>query len=49
VAPVKDLDEVARRYPSRKLTLGAERSQLEFYGTPQAPNAKRTLLSSFRG
>jgi hypothetical protein len=38
LAPVKDLDEVARRYPSRK-TLGAERSQLGFYGTPQAPNA----------
>ncbi|MFF8775477.1 hypothetical protein [Kitasatospora sp. NPDC015120] len=39
LAPVKDLDEVARRYPGRKLTLDGERNQLEFYGTPDRPNA----------
>ncbi|WP_327072028.1 hypothetical protein [Kitasatospora sp. NBC_01302] len=39
VAPVKDLDDVARRYPGRKLTLEGERNPLEFYGTPERPNA----------
>ncbi|MGW1109450.1 hypothetical protein [Streptomyces sp. NPDC002403] len=37
--PVKDLDEVARRYPGRKLTLDGERKPLEFYGKPDQPNA----------
>ncbi|GGO60269.1 hypothetical protein [Streptomyces lasiicapitis] len=39
VAPVRNLDEVARRYPGRKLTLGEERKALEFYGAPDRPNA----------
>ncbi|MFD3931772.1 hypothetical protein [Streptomyces sp. NPDC058614] len=37
--PVKDLDEVARRYPGRKLSLDSERKPLEFYGPPDQPNA----------
>lgn len=37
--PVKDLDEVARAYPGRKLTLDSERKPLEFYGQPGQPNA----------
>ncbi|MER6916656.1 hypothetical protein ABT354_33815 [Streptomyces sp. NPDC000594] len=37
--PVRDLDEVARTFPGRRLTLDSERSQLEFYGTPEQPNA----------
>ena len=37
--PVKDLDEVARRYPGRKLSLDSERKPLEFYGPPDRPNA----------
>ncbi|MGW4809965.1 hypothetical protein [Kitasatospora sp. NPDC004272] len=36
---MKDLDEVARHYPGRKLTLDGERNQLEFYGTSERPNA----------
>jgi hypothetical protein len=39
LAPVKDLDSVARRFPDRKLTLESERARLEFYGTPERPNA----------
>ncbi|MGW0664893.1 hypothetical protein [Streptodolium elevatio] len=39
VAPVKDLDDVARRYPGRSLSLGPERQSVEFYGTPDRPNA----------
>ncbi|WP_424217455.1 hypothetical protein ACN20G_35410 (plasmid) [Streptomyces sp. BI20] len=39
LAPVKDLDSLARRYPSRKLTLDGERKPLEFYGTQGQPNA----------
>ncbi|MCF3105466.1 hypothetical protein IPZ58_28315 [Streptomyces roseoverticillatus] len=39
LAPVKNLDEVARRYPGRKLTLEGERKPLEFYGTTERPNA----------
>ncbi|MFH0246547.1 hypothetical protein ACGRHY_29925 [Streptomyces sp. HK10] len=39
LAPVKDLDSVARRYPDRKLTLESERKPLEFYGAPERPNA----------
>ncbi|MFE9007354.1 hypothetical protein ACFYOY_35440 [Streptomyces sp. NPDC007875] len=37
--PVKDLDDVARQYPGRKLTLDSERRPLEFYGPPDQPNA----------
>ncbi|MBN3933259.1 hypothetical protein IQ279_27275 [Streptomyces verrucosisporus] len=37
--PVKKLDEVARAYPGRKLTLDSERKPLEFYGPPDQPNA----------
>ncbi|HBF80546.1 MAG TPA: hypothetical protein DD420_11655 [Streptomyces sp.] len=37
--PVKDLDDVARAYPGRKLTLDSERKPLEFYGPPEEPNA----------
>jgi hypothetical protein len=37
--PVKDLDDVARQYPGRKLTLDGERRPLEFYGPPDQPNA----------
>ncbi|MFG2570879.1 hypothetical protein ACGFR6_36350 [Streptomyces sp. NPDC048567] len=37
--PVKDLDDVARAYPGRKLTLDSERKPLEFYGPPDEPNA----------
>ncbi len=37
--PIKDLDEVARAYPGRKLTLDSERKSLEFYGPPDQPNA----------
>jgi hypothetical protein len=37
--PVKDLDDVARRYPGRKLSLESERRPLEFYGRPDQPNA----------
>uniref|UniRef100_UPI002F908748 hypothetical protein n=1 Tax=Streptomyces sp. NBC_01562 TaxID=2975879 RepID=UPI002F908748 len=37
--PIKDLDEVARRYPGRKLSLDSERKPLEFYGPPDQPNA----------
>ncbi|MFI9311454.1 hypothetical protein [Streptomyces triculaminicus] len=37
--PVKDLDDVARRYPGRKLTLDGERKPLEFYGSTDQPNA----------
>ncbi|EDY47640.1 hypothetical protein SSCG_00668 [Streptomyces clavuligerus] len=37
--PVRHLDDVARRYPGRKLTLDGERKPLEFYGTPEQPNA----------
>ncbi|GAA1924355.1 hypothetical protein [Streptantibioticus ferralitis] len=40
LSPVKDLDEVARRYPDRKLTLESERRPLEFYSSdPGQPNA----------
>ncbi|MFC9067948.1 MULTISPECIES: hypothetical protein [Streptomyces] len=39
LAPVRDLDEVARRYPGRRLTLDGERTPLEFYGRPEQPNA----------
>ncbi|MEV8537285.1 hypothetical protein [Streptomyces sp. NPDC051211] len=39
LAPVKDLDSLAKRYPSRKLTLDGERKPLEFYGTQSQPNA----------
>ncbi|MGA5823485.1 hypothetical protein ACPC54_37180 [Kitasatospora sp. NPDC094028] len=39
LSPVRDLDDVARRYPSRKLTLEGERAPVEFYGTPDRPNA----------
>ena len=39
LAPVRDLDDVARRYPDRKLTLEGERAPLEFYGRPDQPNA----------
>lgn len=37
--PVKKLDDVARAYPGRKLTLDSERKPLEFYGPPDQPNA----------
>ncbi|WP_326615130.1 hypothetical protein OG949_40305 (plasmid) [Streptomyces scopuliridis] len=37
--PVKDLDDVARQYPGRKLSLGEKRKPMEFYGTPEQPNA----------
>ncbi|MEU2730641.1 hypothetical protein ABZ650_23290 [Streptomyces griseoviridis] len=37
--PVKDLDDVARAYPGRKLTLDSERKPLEFYGLSDEPNA----------
>ncbi|MFF7139362.1 hypothetical protein [Streptomyces sp. NPDC008196] len=37
--PVKDLDDVARQYPGRKLSLGEQRKPMEFYGTPEQPNA----------
>ncbi len=37
--PVKDLDDVARAYPGRKLTLDSERKPLEFYGPPDQPTA----------
>lgn len=37
--PVKKLDDVARAYPGRKLTLDSERKPLEFYGAPDQPNA----------
>lgn len=37
--PVKDLDDVARRYPGRRLSLDSERKPLEFYGPPDQPNA----------
>ncbi|WP_316784315.1 hypothetical protein [Streptomyces sasae] len=37
--PVKDLDDVARQYPGRKLTLDSHRKPLEFYGQPDQPNA----------
>ncbi|MER5638097.1 helix-turn-helix domain-containing protein [Kitasatospora sp. NPDC002227] len=33
------LDDVARAHPGRSLTLGKERKALQFYGTPEAPNA----------
>ncbi|MDX2815725.1 hypothetical protein PV410_24680 [Streptomyces sp. PA03-5A] len=33
LAPVRDLDEVARRYPARKLSLDRKREPLEFYGS----------------
>lgn len=39
LAPVKDLDSLAKRYPTRKLTLDGERKPLEFYGTENQPNA----------
>lgn len=39
IAPVKGLDDVARRFPGRKLTLEGERKPLEFYGTAEQPNA----------
>lgn len=40
VRPVpRDLDDIARQYPRRKLTLGSERKPLEFYGPPDQPNA----------
>lgn len=37
--PVRDLDEVARRYPGRRLVLDGERKPLEFYGRADQPNA----------
>ncbi|MFE0777116.1 hypothetical protein [Streptomyces sp. NPDC058861] len=37
--PIKDLDDLARAYPTRKLTLDGERKPLEFYGKPDEPNA----------
>lgn len=33
------LDDVARQYPGRKLSLGEQRKPMEFYGTPEQPNA----------
>ncbi|MFF4402682.1 hypothetical protein [Streptomyces sp. NPDC001480] len=39
IAPVEDLDAVARKYPNRKLTLHSERRPLEFYARPGEPNA----------
>ncbi|OEV10558.1 hypothetical protein [Streptomyces nanshensis] len=39
LAPVRNLDELARRYPDRKLSLGRKQHQLEFYGSPDQPNA----------
>ncbi|MFJ5122410.1 hypothetical protein [Kitasatospora sp. NPDC088548] len=33
------LDDVARAHPGRSLTLGKERKALQFYGTPEEPNA----------
>lgn len=36
---IKDLDEVARRYPDRELSLGRRRQKLEFYSSPERPNA----------
>nr|WP_206327194.1 hypothetical protein [Streptomyces sp. S3(2020)] len=37
--PVKDLDDVARQYPGRKLSLGEKRKPMEFYRTEEQPNA----------
>ena len=37
--PVKDLEDVARQYPGRKLSLGEKRKPMEFYGTEEQPNA----------
>ncbi|MFJ3906244.1 hypothetical protein [Streptomyces sp. NPDC090025] len=37
--PVKDLDDVARAYLGRKLTLDSERKPLEFYGPAAEPGA----------
>ncbi|WP_234043379.1 hypothetical protein [Streptomyces marianii] len=39
LSPVRDLDDVARRYPGRRLTLEGERAPLEFYSRPGEPNA----------
>ncbi|MEU2462385.1 hypothetical protein ABZ604_32995 [Streptomyces sp. NPDC012473] len=39
LTPVRGLDDVARQYPGRKLTLEGQRKPLEFYGQPDQPNA----------
>ncbi|MBK3584781.1 hypothetical protein JHN49_14000 [Streptomyces sp. MBT57] len=36
---VRGLDEVARQFPGRKLTLDRTRKPMEFYGKPDEPNA----------
>ncbi|MFI8817771.1 MULTISPECIES: hypothetical protein [unclassified Streptomyces] len=37
--PVRGLDDLARQYPGRKLTLDSQRRPMEFYGAPDQPNA----------
>ncbi|MEU6331972.1 hypothetical protein ABZ851_32665 [Streptomyces sp. NPDC047049] len=37
--PLKDLDDVAKRYPRRKITVTGERKPLKFYGPADQPNA----------
>lgn len=36
---IKDLDDLARQYPDRDISVGRRRQRLEFYSSPERPNA----------
>lgn len=44
---IEGLDDLARTYPGRDITVGRQRQQLEFFSTPERPNAFAMVALEF--
>ncbi|WP_309030743.1 hypothetical protein [Streptomyces alfalfae] len=44
---IEGLDDLARTYPGREITVGRQRQQLEFFSTPERPNAFAMVALEF--
>jgi biotin operon repressor len=44
---IEGLDDLARSYPGREISVGRQRQQLEFFSTPERPNAFAMVALEF--
>ncbi|GAA2417448.1 hypothetical protein ACFPFX_04325 [Streptomyces mauvecolor] len=47
LASIKGLDDLARQYPGRDITVGRQRQKVEFYSSPERPNAFAMVALEF--